>query len=682
MTDPKTGRIQYSWQELTFVVVTMAVGLYVRIHAPHHLAVEHFDEGVYASAAWYDDAVGESYPFRFLYAPPLLSWLIDVCSQVPSFRDLAPFLPSIVHGTALIVVSWWVARLFFGLSAGLMMAAVVSVSDFHILLSRMALTDVPALTWIVLSVGLGGRGIHRGSFRTMIAAGAACAVAWWFKYTGWLPLAIVVAGSSFWWLLAGRSVRTARSLLSLQATMIATAFLIWCPVLLLLADHGGYAAVAENHAGYLGDIDDWQNNLASHLTTQFDLDSWLGGAAIAVGLLFAGFRRWVALSRFTWNADSNNEFPSVQILLRFVAAGIMLGVVSLGISTIGVLACVGAGGLCGIFLWPVLSKVHSRMRSRDRTPESLNARPFTDADFDAAPSIDPVLSASIALAWLVGMLLATPFYFPFPRLVLPLLAAVWMSAAGGISWWIEATLSVARRGQATTVRRRGMQFGMRIAVSVMAVFALAITGSTTLVQRPNLWQDRTSLQAASRQLAMTCAEKTHQQSDDAINLLPSGTIISPGDLEDEYALLLKPDDENWNQLVPIDDLNAPGFVVYAFGEPSVLFHLHAAGITARPIQDLEFGPASWNESPLPTFLVLGPNALRTPGLLNRWAQVESRFQHVADVRYTPSEIVLRNLFSPRWVFQHPEARLQSLELYELRQTPHDASAHDIPDDQN
>ena len=100
-----------------------------------------------------------------------------------------------------------------------------------------------------------------------------------------------------------------------------------------------------------------------------------------------------------------------------------------------------------------------------------------------------------------------------------------------------------------------------------------------------------------------------------------------------------------------------------FGEPAVLFHLHQAGLNVSPVQDVEFSQATFDGEPLPTYLVLGPNALRTEEMLYEWTVAQYRFEHVADFHFAPSDVVLFNLFSPEFVNQHDEAYVQKLELY-------------------
>ncbi|MEI7701452.1 MAG: hypothetical protein WCK86_16760, partial [Planctomycetia bacterium] len=64
---------------------------------------------------------------------------------------------------------------------------------------------------------------------------------------------------------------------------------------------------------------------------------------------------------------------------------------------------------------------------------------------DVAPTtgsrIDPILGFWINVAWLAGMLLVTPLYHPYSRLLFPLMTAVWLAAAGAVSWWLEVNIN-------------------------------------------------------------------------------------------------------------------------------------------------------------------------------------------------------------------------------------------------
>src|SRR5690606_11086823 len=73
------------------VIVLLAAGL--RLAFPSRMAIEHFDEGVYASNIFFSIADGGQYPYRHLYAPPLLPWLIEGAIVFGGTRSLAPLVP-------------------------------------------------------------------------------------------------------------------------------------------------------------------------------------------------------------------------------------------------------------------------------------------------------------------------------------------------------------------------------------------------------------------------------------------------------------------------------------------------------------------------------------------------------------------------------------------------------------
>jgi hypothetical protein len=169
--------------EFAAVVGFFILGVLLRTVHLEREAVEHFDEGIYASPLWYDGQFNEPYPSRHLFAPPLISTMMEGFSWVPGLAQYAPFLPSALLGIATIPGLWWLARSWFGKPAGIFIVAVAAMSDFHIIYSRMALTDVACLFWIIASVSLGTLAVARQSFRTAAIAGFVCGLAWWTKYT-------------------------------------------------------------------------------------------------------------------------------------------------------------------------------------------------------------------------------------------------------------------------------------------------------------------------------------------------------------------------------------------------------------------------------------------------------------------------------------------------------------------
>ena len=621
-------------QELVLVAGAAVLGFFLRADATDNLAVEHFDEGVYSSSVWYQQPEGAVYPSRHLYAPPALPLMIAAASRLAN-PGLAPFIPGLLAGAITIVIVWMLTRAAFGMVAGTVVVPLVAFSDFHILYSRMALTDVPALMWIVLAVSFGVRGIDRQCLWTMILAGIACGCAWWTKYTGWLPIAIVSSGSLLWWVIGGHRQCKLRRLLALNSTMALCACAIWSPWLWALQSVGGYDAVAANHDAYRTGWTLWSENLATQITWYSMTDSWLGALAIVLGVTCAGTHRWMEARGSTWNrsaAAGTGVTPA--LLARFVGAAVILSIAALTIGSFGVLAALGVGGIAGIFLWPSLPERAHGSAACSIEQDELSRRVNLDpTDVHASPSVDPRLAACIVTAWFCGLFLYLPTYTPFPRLLLPLLAVIWIAAAGGIGWWVEACLGVARRSAASGIQPQRSVLQLVLSILVLLSVSLALwTLDGNGVPRSSIHDTRTGLRDASVAVASMCR---------------AAAGVETGGSQDAA--------------------DGPRFIVYAFGEPAVLYHLNQAGVLGQPVQDVLFKAAVYRGRPLPTFLVFGPNALRTPGFMYDWVDLEQRFEHIGNVSYAPSDIVLYNLFSPQWILQHPgDERDQRLEVYRLR----------------
>ena len=663
--------------ESVFVTGFAVLGLLLRTWHLNHEAVEHFDEGVYASVLWHDATVGTSYPAREFYAPPLLSGLIEVVGWVPGLGQFAPFLPAILLGSLTTLAMWLLGRAWFGQAAGIFLAAVVAMSDFHIIYSRMALTDVPCLLWIVASVYLGTLAVQRQSFRTAMAAGFVCGLAWWTKYTGWLPLAIVSSGTMLWWIWLGRKsfglFRTSAILL----TMTASAALSFAPWFWQLREVGGYSAVSANHLGYLHGWSNWTSRQATHWTIQLDQDGISGRLSLALGLIAAGVYRWRAAKSSTGNqADgrSGSSFPPLRLLVRFLVAGLALTVLAIRIKTPLMLTCLALGGFGGMFLWPVLRRSWVRRELKDLSPVSEGSLRLSPGDLESAPTIDPALGLCTTLTWFAGMLMVTPLYHPYARLFFPLLASIWLAAAGGVSWWLESNISVARREASNPPGRARGSWGQHLVTSMLAV---AIASSLLKfdenreidrvsmheIAASSLGMDRTSIVDAAATIADLAVRSARGEMATVHEpLAESGRTIRP----DAVAQAAIAERQSVSIPLTVENRQREQLVIYAFGEPALLLHLNQAGIAAVPVSHLRLRGPDEMPTTVPTFVVIGPHAKRTPGFWEQWMEQTQHFEFIADVPYLPGQVTLLDLFAPEWLELHPESRVQILELHRVR----------------
>ena len=188
--------------ELLLVVVVVAAGILLRLAWPSQMAVEHFDKGVYSSNLWFTQELGYKFHLRHLYAPPLLPALIEASLVIEQLflrpggepSSFAVMAPSLLAGSATPALLWWVTRCWFGSTPAIATLVLASFNDFHALYSRTALTDVVLMFFLVLAVWFGERACTENRPKWVLAAGLGTALAWWTKYNGWLPLAILLSG--------------------------------------------------------------------------------------------------------------------------------------------------------------------------------------------------------------------------------------------------------------------------------------------------------------------------------------------------------------------------------------------------------------------------------------------------------------------------------------------------------
>lgn len=152
---------------------------------------------------WFD------YPTLVMYVlAPFQAW-----QDEPSY--LAARLVIAAAGVAAVVAAWWLGRVSYGRTAGLVAAAVVAVETIGVAYSHMAVTDVPMTAFVAVSLALMVTG-------RLEWAGVAAGLAASAKYPGVFLLApLTVAG---WW-------RWRR--LAVSAGLAVAAFLATSPFVLV-----------------------------------------------------------------------------------------------------------------------------------------------------------------------------------------------------------------------------------------------------------------------------------------------------------------------------------------------------------------------------------------------------------------------------------------------------------------
>ena len=579
--------------EALALLTIVAAGLTLRAVALSQSAVEHFDEGVYASNVYFGPP-DYGYPDQRFYAPPLLPALIEAGMIAGLAPNLAALLPSFLAGCGMIVALWWLGRTWFTPRVGLATAMLCALSDFHVAYSATALTDVLLGLWLVLAVQAAGLSLWNGDLRWAVAAGLFTGLAWWTKYNGWLPLAIEAAGIGLLWVTAATAgdsgsagaspsrASPSRWLVCLAGTAL-TAVGIWAPYYLALQSNGGYGPIAANHARYVVGLAGWPDALARHVAAQHVMQGWL--SPIGVGATAA----LVALLALLASGRSLTGKSALAVALLAVGLAVLAFV---GSSFVLVTTAAAAGLILGWVQWLRPSHKHD---DRDRS----------------------LIGLALLTAWWCGLAVATPCYWPYPRLLVPWLLASWLPAAAGLDMLLERWLE--------TLAERAT---WRLSAAVVGLLVLAALGGWTLCPPASATPgDRRGLQAVARQV----------QHD------------------------LKTGNGRAGQ--------SPRAVFYVYGEPALLFQLRAAGEPlVVPIQRIPVQEAADNGRPLPTYLLVGPHAFGDRQFQRDWAAHRESYELVGSYPVALSPIVSLDLADPR----HPlgaQEQPNRVEVHRLREKP-------------
>lgn len=591
-------------REMLLVGALLLIGVGLRIGKPDHLGIDHFDEGVYASHVPPGPRGITPYPLRHLYAPSFVPWIQNYAQSVSRHPTTAPNLAGVVAGCLTLVAIWWVGRCWFGPLAGTASLALAATSDFHATFSRSALTDPWFLLWLILAVAFVERTLRRHSLLDLLVASFFTALAWWTKYNGWLPLAIGVAGWAAKTTLdfarplsvppppdAARPAPTNRrravsspapapaeseptpssvalsSIISLAAIGLLAGTLFYPYIYLLQADDYSYSEISANHGKYVGGLLDWWPSFARQLANLRWFDGLMTTVAspLALGLIAAC------------------EVAASRRLVVFVAIAGPYAIASMLLGSFPSLLLLGSVAIAIALLSLRNEKSQSSLR--------------TWAKF-------------LWAAWFLGLFVATPFYHPYARLTLPLLAAAWLGAG-----WLFAQLvpkfSLSAESQhaevSTNLRRERL---LLIALASTCVIVLGLSWPRLIATGLPSLRDRGSLGRASIELFREVYSQVQRDSREP----------------------------------------RPEAVFLTYGEPAVYFAL-SLDDTIQYWDELALAPAGHlpeERLDRPLFLVTGPHSEKDEALHEAIARTESpRYELVASQAFRPSDILLLDLFDPR-----------------------------------
>ncbi|MGQ0647590.1 MAG: ArnT family glycosyltransferase [Gemmatimonadaceae bacterium] len=190
--DPETS-VPIGTLEIAVLALATVTGLALRGWHLGDAGLTHFDEGVYAFTGL--GVADPSQPSRFFpdqqkFSPPVYFLLVALSNVLGVSPERSPFLVNVAMGTLTIPVLWVLTRRWFGPVAAAGTAWLVAMSEFHILMSRTALTDVTFALAFFLALGGVLAAIEHGTRRSAVLAGLLVGLAWNTKYHGWFALVI------------------------------------------------------------------------------------------------------------------------------------------------------------------------------------------------------------------------------------------------------------------------------------------------------------------------------------------------------------------------------------------------------------------------------------------------------------------------------------------------------------
>ncbi|MCA9015014.1 MAG: glycosyltransferase family 39 protein [Planctomycetaceae bacterium] len=576
--------------ELAAIIVIVLLGCLLRCLFLSGNAIEHFDEGVYASNLWFSTEQGAEYPGRYFYAPPLFPFLIEWSMIFLGSGSWGTFLPSLLLGMLTVPLVWWVARTWFGSAAGLVAAILASFSDLHLVYSRAALTDVGLGFCLLLGVYLIWKSYLSSEWKWPVLAGVTIGAGWAIKYNGWLPLAVGLSGLVPWLLIYRRQLSRKSNLILRWAVIAGVAFLVWLPVLMGLQKWGGYAVVAANHSRYVVGFSGWLNSLTRQLQNHALLEGTPGlvGVGLVSLVLCLLCIRWFS-SRELTSTSGEPGSRKTGSTWNAVLGGVLALLPLLGAALLGVSPLLGCLAAAGILLQLFFASGSFRLVQGGETSVSRE---------DCAPAVQQSLAAWLLAAWFCGLLLATPLYYPYPRLTIPWTISAWLGAAA-FAGWLEQRCAdalfptTALKAEATPPARILPGVGI---VALVLVLVVSLKPWTVAA-----WKPRDGL------------------------AIVAGHLLS--DLKAESGS------------------SATDSILYIYAEPGLFFNLQAQGHQLTgPVADFHFLdslPAN-----VPVYLIAGPHAATDTEFQKKFAPVRDRFQLVKSYAYTPSLLVRLNQSHP------------------------------------
>lgn len=178
-----------TWPGWTLALI-LVLAATTRFYGITDLGLTHWDEGIYAAAGRLLTLQGfKGLPaLRLIEAPPLFSILAGLSQSVLGRADWTTIVVSAAAGTMTVYLVYVLGKKLYGPEAGMLAALFVAVSPYHVIYSRMALTEATFILFVLLTLIWFYTALAEDSLRYYLLAGVAAGLMLNTKYSGLLIL--------------------------------------------------------------------------------------------------------------------------------------------------------------------------------------------------------------------------------------------------------------------------------------------------------------------------------------------------------------------------------------------------------------------------------------------------------------------------------------------------------------
>jgi len=170
-----------------YIALIFVLALSIRLFNVFGMGLFHWDSGYYVGTAlWLIGHGGMPYPWE----PPVYSAFVSLGFLIFGLYDWVAVLVSALFGALTVILAYLIGKELFDSRTGLVAALFLTISQIHIIYSRMALTDSAFTFFFVLSLLLFIYSIKRQKIHLYAIYGIALGITQNVKYNGFMAFII------------------------------------------------------------------------------------------------------------------------------------------------------------------------------------------------------------------------------------------------------------------------------------------------------------------------------------------------------------------------------------------------------------------------------------------------------------------------------------------------------------